>query len=155
MNFTHKNADLLYATKVWLLSVVLSPIMLLLIPGLGPFSNFNSIFKSLYEVIMAYFTFAMLSLIFSVPSWLVFMLVVRFIVRGPDRAYDKKTLIQIAAIIIGLAPFVLLGGIDDFSAEFLFFSLPYLITLSFGIWWFKLKTVHEEKEKDMLDHLIE
>lgn len=152
-----KNSDLIYATKIWLLSVFTAPTLILIIQILST-KNGGTGSDALYF----YGMLILFSLIFSIPSWLLFMGGVRMVIKSDKPLLEQKIIIQIIAIILCFLPFIVLfyedgvirdGGVrgGDILRIFLF-SLAYLVPLSFGIWYFQFN-IEEHEEKDLMDHL--
>lgn len=139
--------DVKYATYVWLFSVVTSPILLLFFliakegnSGIGDMVGFIGL------------AFAV-GFALSIPCWLIFMAFVRLIHYTSLSILNQKVLIQIGALVIGSVPFIILFG-DEYSEIFLFI-IPYLATLSVGIWLFRLETRASADPIDITDHLID
>ena len=139
------SSDFKYATKVWLLSVLIAPFIFLIVPigviGTGDFSEIKSIL-SYWGILVLY------GGLFSVPSWLALVFFVVMINRLDKSIFSKKMMIQVLCIILGVAPFFAFFGFRDL--ESLAISVPYLIMLSIGIWFFSLKKVEREVTIDTL-----
>lgn len=143
-----------YAIKVWLLSVLVSPAVILLfniIPDLSLASDSIYDFLNYYRFIVFY------GGLFSIPSLLIFMGVVYVLTRSNKEKRKEKINIQIVAIILCIAPIYLvykLLGID-FGEFMLPLGSVYLATISFGIWFFDYEKSPLSEEQEILDHLVE
>lgn len=134
-----------YATKVWLASVLFSPILFI------GFVGVEDGFQNLGSTIAGYFMFVLTGAVFSIPCWLLFMLVVNAISKMESRTQDKKILINVLAIVIGSSIFLII--FQDIDA--MGFALPYLVSLTIAIWYFELNIHNQQATPTMIDHLIE
>lgn len=141
--------DIRYATFVWLFSVTLGPILLFFVLALLENRGFADLSESLSFMRLAF----LMGLVLSIPCWLVFMLLVRFVSRAGGPITQQKVYIQVGAIVIGMAPFALLFG-ERFIGT-IAFAMPYLISLSIGIWSFRLHNNTPPPALDPTDHLID
>lgn len=140
--------DIRYATYVWLFSVATGPILLLLVLLVS--QNAPARFDEVGGFIGLAF---LVGFALSIPCWLVFMAFVRLIHHTRYSVLRKKALIQVGAWVIGIAPFAILFGSE--MGEMLTFALPYFVTLSVGIWLFRLEARTPPKPLDLTDHLID
>lgn len=139
--------DLMYATKVWLFSVFTSPILILSAYIIFDSSSGGS-FSDAFGFLGVY---AVFGLIFSIPSWILFMIGVRY--QKHIETDTPKMNIQVIAIILCALPFLFLFGGIFGNPEVMLLAIPYLITLSIGIWYFELKP--KQNETLTIDHLVE
>ncbi len=136
-----------YATKVWLFSVFLSPVILIFFSIAARDTTFL-----LADVIGGIGMFILYGGIFSIPCWLIFMLLVTLVSQRENSTAEKKGIINFLAILIGTAPFLLIFGIREL--EVLAFAAPYLISLTIGIWYFELNQNKDYNAPSTIDHLI-
>ena len=134
-----------YATQVWLTSVLIAPFLFFIIPvgtvGTGDFS--------LKGALSYWGLLVMFGGLLSIPSWLALMFFVKMVNRMDKSIFNKKIIIQGLCMILGIAPFFAFFGFRN--AADLAISIPYIITLSVGLWYFPLK---ESKEKDIMEQLM-
>ncbi len=126
-------SDIIYSTKVWLTSVVISPFLLILIitikEGFG--ASLNEAFGFIIMAIM-------LGFIFSIPCWIALMVAVRMVYKAKFDENKFKTIINIIAVGIALIIFgFTFGGFDQ--ADGFSWAIPYSIILTVGIWCFKIE----------------
>lgn len=142
--------DLMYATKVWLFSVFVSPILILSAYIIADSSSGGG----LADALSFFGVYTVFGLIFSIPSWILFMIGVRNHQRIGVITDSPKANIQIIAIILCVLPFMFLFGGIFGNPEVMLFAIPYLVTISIGIWYFELKS-NTQNETLTIDHLVE
>jgi hypothetical protein len=134
-----------YATQVWLTSVLIAPFLFFIIPvgtvGTGDFS--------LKGALSYWGLLVMFGGLLSIPSWLALMFFVKMINRMDKSIFNKKLIIQGLCIVLGIVPFFAFFGFRN--AADLAISIPYIITLSVGLWYFPLK---KRKEEDIMEQLM-
>jgi hypothetical protein len=134
-----------YATQVWLTSVLIAPFLFFIIPvgtvGTGDFS--------LKGALSYWGLLVMFGGLLSIPSWLALMFSVKMINRMDKSIFNKKLIIQGLCIVLGIAPFFAFFGFRN--AADLAISIPYIITLSVGLWYFPVK---KRKEEDIMEQLM-
>lgn len=140
--------DILYSTKIWLTSVLVSPFLLVIAlmieEGFGGAGN-----DALGFIMMA----IMVGFVFSIPCWIALMVAVRVVYNAEHEEHKFKSIINIIAIIIALIIFgFVFGGI--YQPEGFAWAIPYIITLTFGIWYYELKP-KDAQVPTTIDHLIE
>jgi hypothetical protein len=126
-----------FATKVWLTSVFASPSMFLLLNWIV-YSQKQS-FEALGTGNFFLFSIAF-GLVFSLPSWLVFILGVKYLNRLPVTTFKKKAFITIVAIFLTYLPFYLIFFKDDLEQQLsnFKFATAYCLTIIIGIFVYKL-----------------
>ena len=140
--------DIIYSTKVWLTSVVVSPfllvIALMISEGFGGAAN-----DALGFIMMA----IIMGFLFSIPCWIALMIAVRMIYNAEHDEKKFKSIVNIIAIAIALIIFgFVFGGM--YQADGFAWAIPYVITLTCGIWYYKLEP-KDMQRPTTIDHLIE
>ena len=133
--------DILYSTKVWLTSVLVSPFFIVIATR-----GFEGNLFDAREFIFLALVFGFL---FSIPCWIVLMIVVRLTYNSDFEEKKSKTIINVVSAGIALLAFFITR---ELIASFLW-VLPYLITLTFGIWYYKLTRIVPVLTIE--DHLVE
>ena len=140
--------DIIYSTKVWLTSIIVSPFLFAFIRFLE--QGYNDFGKSIEEVVHFILLIIIVGFLFSIPYWATLMIAVRTIYNADYE--EKKNKIIINIIAVGIV--VLLFFAVHYLSANPRLSIPYILTLTFGIWYFKL----ERKpgfESTIIDHLVE
>ncbi len=140
--------DIIYSTKVWLTSVLVSPLFLLFIVGA------QKGFKGHLEDALAFMCIAaLISFVLSIPCWVALMVAVRMVYNVEHSERKFKTIINIIAVGIALIIFAFILGIF-YQPEMFYWVIPYFFTLTLGVWYFKLAP-KEILTLTTIDHLIE
>lgn len=143
-------SNLIYAVKVWLFSVLCSPILVMI-------SGVTGVEKNLPKIIEIYGLMIVYGGLLSLPSLFIFMIIVYFFTRGKKPKNRQKMNVQIVAIVLCIAPIFLFfmqlgsGGLDP---EVMLIGCSYLATISFGIWFFDYKSSHLMETEEIDDLLI-
>lgn len=128
-----------YATKVWLTSVLISPLVYFLI------SRTLDLRKLQIEAVglEGFILFSIIAgLLFSLPSWTVFFFVVKFINKQPNSIIVKKTIIGLTGILLTFIPFYLVFFKDNFEPQLNFhlkLLTSYSLTIIIGILIYQLR----------------
>ena len=126
-----------FATKVWLTSVFASPLVFLLLNWIAysPRQSFDALGISNFFLFSIVF-----GLVFSLPSWTVFIFCVKYLNRLSVPSFKKKAFIIIAAIILTYLPFYLIFYKDDIEQQIsnFKFATAYCLTIVIGILVYKL-----------------
>jgi hypothetical protein len=141
-------SDITYSTKVWLASVVVSPFLLLFL--IGAQEGYKGSLGDVFGFIFMAMAFGFL---FSIPCWLTLMVASRTVYNLEYDEQKFKMIINIIAVVIALILFGLFTG-GFYNTEGFIWSIPYIITLTIGIWYFKLSP-KEIKRPSTIDHLID
>ena len=141
--------DIIYSTKVWLTSVIASPFLLVFII-MGLEEGYGGTLKDAFGFISMAMLFGFM---FSIPCWIALCVAVRAVYNAEHSEKKFKTIINIIAIIIALTIFGFVFG-GFYQADGFSWAIPYIITLTFGIWYFQLEP-KEIIKPTMIDHLIE
>lgn len=145
-----------YATKVWLLAVFVAPLLigLYMIGSDMSYKEMTNI--DLEELFLTYVLTLAIGGLGTIPVWLFFGVSVRGINQLDSSMLQKKTFIQIISIILCIIAFGVFASIlgSNTGFDFTTLSLPYIITLSIGIWYFSLEENEIERILELEDHLI-
>jgi fatty acid desaturase len=125
---------LIYSTKVWLTGVIFSPIVFFSTLGVQD-PDLNSVID--YTWLMMMFGFA-----YSIPSWIFLVVTSWLVLHFMNREFLRRGIIWIVSMLLCLLPFLYIGFYDD---EFTF-VLPYMITISSGVWYYRLKPQNTDEE---------
>lgn len=112
-----------YTSNVWLTSAILTPIICGLIMGQPDELPFFVVLAIPFGIF------------FSIPNYLIFLLVVWRINISQLSKIEKKVIINIIGVILTIALFMLVFGEEE---EGIYMALTYSATLTFGIWFFNL-----------------
>lgn len=138
-----------YAVKIWLFSVLISPILLIM------FSRYTIGGIHSGGISETYGLCVVFGGLFSIPSLLIFMGIIYWFIGIERIKMKQKRMIQIAAIILCIAPIIFIfGGLEGNNFPIAIIGI-YLLTISFGIWFFDYRNPHILEEKEILDHLVE
>lgn len=137
-----KTNILSYVLRVWLTSVVLSPIIV-------------SLYMSWVENSPPDAELVPLMLMWggalSVPSLLILGMLCHYLVHRKNNVKDVKIWLTIIGIILTYAPFWVLNAFsfaNNSGATVLFW--PYCVTIVAGIWFYKLKGMGEVRTDEAL-----
>jgi hypothetical protein len=128
-----------YATKVWLTSVLFSPFVFLLING-----TLNTEKLKLKAVGLNGFIFLslLIGFLISIPNWITFFFLIKFINKQRYSIIIKKTYIILTGFCLTLILFCLTFFRDYFVLQYDFHSklfISYSVTIIIGIIIYKLK----------------
>ena len=145
-----------YATKVWLLAVFVAPLLIGLYM-IGSDMSYETLTNIGWDELLP--TYGLTLLIGgggTIPVWLVFGVLVVGINKSNSSMLQKKIFIQITSIILCIIAFGIFAYSLGSNAGFDFaaLSIPYVITLSIGIWYFSLEENDTERILELEDHLI-
>ncbi|MGB0862633.1 MAG: hypothetical protein ACPGXZ_06920 [Saprospiraceae bacterium] len=135
--------DLRYANRIWMLLVLVSPL-------LAAIPNMSS--SNLLEVYQQPFIYK------NGGLFIIYWAVIMVLVLGLNNySYDiiiKKTIIQIISMLILFISFLFFipKEIENYTVNI---YISYFLTTTFGIWYFSFETAFQEKEMEVIDHLIE
>ena len=132
---------LLYSLKIWLTSVVVGPALY----GIFDALTRPNFLHNLTGVAGFYLYSLPYGLILSIPSWLLFWLLLHSLNMLRWNWVTTRVLFSIVAVILTLAPFILLFGADDPAGNetFLAWPMAYCFVLIAGIWFYKLRKVSD------------
>lgn len=128
-----------YSLKVWLTSVLASPVLFTLILCVRQLTDISDILSRGIGIVSMYIFLVIGQLLFSIITWLAFLLLIIIIKRFKIQECLRTTLIFVTGIILivgtfylMLAPFDLL--LDDLA------NLMYAncIGIGWGVWYYKL-----------------
>ena len=127
---------LYYSLKVWLTSVVLSPMLFLLIDSFTKHSQTN------LEGGIGFILFSILyGLIISLLSWLLLWLSCYYLLRLSITQLTFKLILSFISSVLTALPFLLLFSRDDgFPDAFtIIWTLSYSIVIIGGVWFYRVK----------------
>lgn len=150
--------DLRYATKAWLLGILISPVLL----SLGFVfidSQYSTWAGTIEQGVAIFFGGLLYGSILLLPVLLIFMLVVRLTRRKAELSiWKKKGIMQIITLVFSISPLVLLFNYSVETASNAVYGAaliaPYVVLFSFGIWFFEWK-IEESEPLTIIDHLID
>lgn len=147
-----------YATKVWLLAVFVAPLLI----GLYMIGSADMSYEAMNninweELLPTYGLTLLIGGGGTIPVWLFFGVLVFGINQLNLSMLQKKGFIQITSIILCIIAFGVFAYTlgSNVGFDFAALSIPYIITLSIGIWYFSLKENDTERILELEDHLIE
>ncbi len=80
----------------------------------------------------------------SSPNWLILILLTAVISQFNTSLLIKRLFIQVSVIILALGLFLLIAGKDELKEGKIWsLILPYLLTLTIGVWVYPLKEIKE------------
>ena len=128
---------MVYTIKVWLFTVIISPLLLALILGaIINDSSFNSILNS-YEI---FFVIILVGLISSIPAMVIFELIKRRLNNKVSDMKKKKILSFYSFLSVWITFHIVDKGIIIRWSEQTIWVLIYSLTIVLGIWIFKSST---------------
>ena len=124
--------SLWYATKVWATGVIVLPILM----------SIFFLFSQPQNGVMGPISIVVLTLmiggICSIPSWLLFFWATHIVRQHPWDDAKRRTVLAIVAILLTLLPFLLLSGVESFSASFLI-ALAYSLLICLGVFGYSFE----------------
>jgi len=128
---------MVYTIKVWLFTVIISPLLLALILGaIINDSSFNSILNS-YEI---FFVIILVGLISSIPAMVIFELIKRRLNNKVSDMKKKKILSFYSFLSVWITFLIVDKGFIIRWSEQTIWVLIYSLTIVLGIWIFKSST---------------
>jgi hypothetical protein len=123
-----------YIVKVWLFTIIVSPLLIALILGvLINDSNLNSIVSS-YEMI---FVMIIVGLLCSIPAMLIFWLIKRSLKNKFSYLIEKIILSTYAFLSVWFTFYIVDNGFITRWSEQTIWVLIYSLTIVMGVWIFK------------------
>jgi hypothetical protein len=123
-----------YIVKVWLFTIIVSPLLIALILGvLINDSNLNSIVSS-YEMI---FVMIIVGLLCSIPAMLIFWLIKRSLKNKFSYLIEKIILSIYAFLSVWFTFYIVDNGFITRWSEQTIWVLIYSLTIVMGVWIFK------------------
>ena len=134
---------ILYSIKIWLTSVVLSPVVFVFGDDLIHPNNSEWFYSAL-----GFIGFSIVyGLVLSIPCVIIlFLFAGSLVYRKLDMIY-KKLLLSIVGIVLSILPFYLLFRGDDnrFDLYTFFWSLSYCFFIVAGVWFYELEPAYKAK----------
>ena len=128
---------MVYTIKVWLFTVIISPLLLALILGaIINDSSFNSILNS-YEIL---FVMILVGLISSIPAMVIFGLIKRRLNNKVSDLKEKTILSFYSFLSVWITFFIVDKGFIIRWSEQTIWVLIYSLTIVLGVWIFKSST---------------
>ncbi|WP_139278180.1 hypothetical protein [Pseudozobellia thermophila] len=123
-----------YVIKIWLFTVIVSPLLLALILGaVINDSNFTSILNS-YEIIFVMIIVGFLS---SIPAMAIFWLIKRFLKNKYSSVNEKIILSIYSFLSVWITFFIVDSGFITRWSEQTIWVFIYSLTIVVGVWIFK------------------
>jgi uncharacterized membrane protein len=130
-----------YSLKVWLTSILLSPVIFVLLLAVTQSVNIKELLKQGTELIALYLLYVAAQLAMSFLVWLAFWLIIRVIANIPCTIQLQKGLILFAGMILTIVSFTTVlscfGMLNDGSG---FINLMYAncFCIGWGVWYYDL-----------------
>ncbi|SIQ07392.1 hypothetical protein SAMN05421797_101581 [Maribacter ulvicola] len=125
---------MIYTIKVWLFTVIISPLILaLILSTIINDSNFNSILNS-YEIV---FVMILVGLISSIPAMVIFELIKRRLDNNVSELEEKTILSFYSFLSVCITFFIVDKGFLTRWSEQTIWVLIYSLTIVLGVWIFK------------------
>ncbi len=125
---------MIYTIKVWLFTVIISPLLLALILGvIINNSSFNSILSS-YEIV---FVMIIVGLISSIPAMVIFGLIKQRLKNKVSDLKEKVILSFYSFLSVWITFYIVDNGFITRWSEQTFWVLIYSLTIVIGVWIFK------------------
>lgn len=122
-----------YVIKIWLFTIIVSPLLLALILGaIINDSSFTSILNS-YEIIFVMIIIGFLS---SIPAMVIFWLIKRFLKNKYSTLNEKIVLSIYSFLSVWITFFVVDSGFITRWSEQTIWVLIYSLTIVIGVWIF-------------------
>ena len=122
-----------YVIKIWLFTIIVSPLLLALILGaIINDSSFTSILNS-YEIIFVMIIVGFLS---SIPAMVIFWLIKRFLKNKYSTLNEKIVLSIYSFLSVWITFFVVDSGFITRWSEQTIWVLIYSLTIVIGVWIF-------------------
>ncbi|NVM67096.1 hypothetical protein FHW88_005417 [Mucilaginibacter sp. SG538B] len=133
-----------YTLKIWLTSIVISPILHLFINGITePNMGYAKIgvTSSVYFILMS----IPFGIILSIPSFLLLWLAVYLLIRFDVKTNQARGLLSVIGTALSSLAFYIVFGYDDPSSykETVLWALPYCIVIVASVWYYRF--VNESK----------
>ena len=123
-----------YVFKIWLFTIIVSPLLLALILGaIINDSSFTSILNS-YEIIFVMIIVGFLS---SIPAMAIFWLIKRFLKNKYSSVNEKIILSIYSFLSVWITFFIIDSGFITRWSEQTIWVLIYSLTIVVGVWIFK------------------
>ena len=123
-----------YVFKIWLFTIIVSPLLLALILGaIINDSSFTSILNS-YEIIFVMIIVGFLS---SIPAMAIFWLIKRFLKNKYSSVNEKIVLSIYSFLSVWITFFIVDSGFITRWSEQTIWVLIYSLTIVVGVWIFK------------------
>ncbi len=123
-----------YVFKIWLFTIIVSPLLLALILGaIINDSSFTSILNS-YEIIFVMIIVGFLS---SIPAMAIFWLIKRFLKNKYSSVNEKIILSIYSFLSVWITFFIVDSGFITRWSEQTIWVLIYSLTIVIGVWIFK------------------
>ncbi|SEC23658.1 hypothetical protein SAMN05192540_2688 [Maribacter dokdonensis] len=125
---------MIYTIKVWLFTVIISPLLLALILGvIINNSSFNSILSS-YEIV---FVMILVGLISSIPAMVIFGLIKQRLKNKVSDLKEKIILSFYSFLSVWFTFYIVDNGFITRWSEQTIWVLIYSLTIVIGVWIFK------------------
>ena len=137
-----KHNSFLYSLKVWLTSVVLSPVIYVLLLAIRQVADLREMLNTGIWMISEYIIFVVAQFIFSFITWILFVAVILISARISMAQTFRKWIIFFAGIGLTVATFILmLSPFDLFNDANGLINLMYAncFCIGWGVWYYNLR----------------
>ena len=121
-----------YSIKIWLTSIFTGPILIL------AYFFFS---KEPMDSVALIGLFIVFGWIFSIPAFLLLLVSNIFIFKRIQKESQIKLINQVLVIIFCVATFTIILSTNSLESliESLIFQIPYILSLSFSVWFYRIK----------------
>lgn len=129
----NRSSSFVYSTKIWLTSVVFSPILYMAINWA---LDLESSVKVGIEIFGAIVLFILYGILFSLPNWLLLILGTKIIFKQVEVRNKKRFWTQGLVVVLATILFIFLFWNAEADSMSALLKLPasYVITLTIGVW---------------------
>jgi hypothetical protein len=131
----------IYSIKIWLSSVLISPILYITICFIKYLSHEPKLHNDYNnELLSTYFLIVICQFIFSLLIWILFLLFIITITTYCEDSRFQKPLISIIGILLTICAFKLVFFQNGFNIheDFLYLMICNCVCIAGGSWYFKL-----------------
>ena len=141
---------MIYTIKIWLFTIIISPLFLALILGvIINSSSFNSILSS-FEIICV---MILVGLISSVPAMVIFELIKRYLKNKLSILNEKLILSLYSFISVWITFYIIDSGFITRWSEQTIWVLIYSLTIVLGVWIFR-SSANDYENKNGVQHRL-
>jgi len=128
-----------YSLKVWLTSVALAPIIYLCIEACIKKNYYASFTAFLNEQIGIYVMCILFGGLFSLLTWLLFFVIIKFVIIYLNRAWGIKYLLSLIGALLTIGTFAIFFPVLDVHTEFFYLMVANCICISGGSLYYHLE----------------
>ena len=121
-----------YTIKIWLTSIFMGPVLIL---------AYFFLSHEPMDSVALIGLFIVFGWIFSIPAFLLLLVSNIFIFKKIQKESQIKILNQVLVIIFCVATFMIILSTRSLESliESLIFQIPYILSLSFSVWFYRIK----------------